>query len=124
VQEAGLSRDSGEGQLTDELIGVVVAVGAVRPARPTVHGSSWEALAARKGEITRWVGQDLTLVKVGELLGRSGTFSRPTRRISATPVRRNRWSRERGTRDSRMRPGFRLDIVTSFRESLAAGPRS
>jgi transposase len=71
AQEAGLSRDSGEGQLTDELIGVVV--GAVRPARPAGHGSSREALAARKDEITAWVGQDLTLVKAGELLERSGT---------------------------------------------------
>jgi transposase len=71
AQEAGLSRDGGEGQLTDELTGLVV--GAVRPARPAGHGSSWEALAARKDEIVGWVGQDLTLVKVGELLERSGT---------------------------------------------------
>jgi hypothetical protein len=39
AQEAGLSRDSGEGRLTDELIGIVV--GAVRPVRPAGHGSSW-----------------------------------------------------------------------------------
>ena len=71
AQEAGLSRDSGEERLTDELIGVVV--GAVRPARPAGHGSSWEALAARKDEIAGWVKEDLTLVKVGELLERSGT---------------------------------------------------
>src|SRR5512146_3405060 len=61
----------GEEQLTDELIGVVV--GSVRPARPAGHGSSWEALAAREGEITAWVRRDLTLVKIGELLERSGT---------------------------------------------------
>ena len=71
AQEAGLSRDSGEERLTDELIGVVV--GAVRPARPAGHGSSWEALAARKDEIAGWLKEDLTLVKVGELLERSGT---------------------------------------------------
>ncbi len=71
AQEAGLSRDGGEDQLTDDLIGVVV--GAVRPARPAGHGSSWEALAGRKDEITAWVKDDLTLVKVGELLERSGT---------------------------------------------------
>lgn len=71
AQEAGLSRDSGEGRLTDELIGVVV--GAVRPARPAGHGSSWEVLAGRKEEIAGWVEQDLTLVRIGELLERSGT---------------------------------------------------
>ena len=57
AQEAGLSRDSGEGRLTDELIGVVV--GAVRPARPAGHGSSWEALAAREGRDHR-VGEGRT----------------------------------------------------------------
>ncbi|HUN37532.1 MAG TPA: IS21 family transposase [Trebonia sp.] len=71
AQEAGLDRGGGEGQLTDELVGQVVA--AVRPARPAGHGSSWEALAARKDDIARWVGDGLTLVKAGELLERSGT---------------------------------------------------
>ena len=42
AQVAGLDRGGGEGQLTDELIGVVV--GVVRPARPAGHGSSWELL--------------------------------------------------------------------------------
>ena len=41
--------------------------------RPAGHGSSWEALAARKEEIAGWVKADLTLVKIGELLERSGT---------------------------------------------------
>jgi hypothetical protein len=71
AQEAGLAREGGEVQLTDELLGLVVA--AVRPARPAGHGSSWEALAPRQGEIAAWVKQDLTLVKIGELLERSGT---------------------------------------------------
>src|SRR6266702_7016623 len=71
AQEAGLARDGGEAQLTDDLIGLVVA--AVRPARPAGHGQSWEALAPRKGEIAAWVKQDLTLVRVHELLERSGT---------------------------------------------------
>jgi len=70
-QEAGLARDGGEGQLTDELLGVVV--GAVRPARSAGHGVSWELLAGRKEEIAGWVRRDLTLVKIGELLERSGT---------------------------------------------------
>ena len=71
AQEAGLDRGGGEGQLTDDLIGAVV--GAVRPARPAGHGQSWEVLAARRDEVTAWVRQDLTLVKIGELLERSGT---------------------------------------------------
>ena len=71
AQAAGLSRDGGEGQLTDELIGVVVA--AVRPARPAGHGESWQLLEQRKEDIARWVKAGLTLVKIGELLERSGT---------------------------------------------------
>ncbi|HEU5391235.1 MAG TPA: IS21 family transposase [Streptosporangiaceae bacterium] len=71
AQEAGLSRGGGEGQLTDELVGVVVA--AVRPARPAGHGESWQLLEQRKGDIAGWVGAGLTLVKIGELLERSGT---------------------------------------------------
>jgi transposase len=71
AQEAGLARYGGEGQLTDELLGQVVA--AVRPARPAGHGSSWETLTARKDEIAGWVKEDLTLVKIGEKLERSGT---------------------------------------------------
>jgi transposase len=73
AQEAGLARGGGEGQLTDELLGVVV--GAVRPARPAGHGASWELLAGRKEEIAGWVRRDLTLVKIGELLERSGTVA-------------------------------------------------
>ena len=51
AQEAGLDRGGDESQLTDDLLGLVVA--GVRPARPTGgagpadgHGTSWEALAA------------------------------------------------------------------------------
>lgn len=68
AQAAGLVRDGGESQLTDELLGAVVA--AVRPARPAGHGASWEMLAARKDDIAGWVKQGLTLVKIGELLER------------------------------------------------------
>ena len=55
AQEAGLARGGGEGQLTDELLGVVV--GAVRPARPAGHGSSWEALEVRKDGVITLKGQ-------------------------------------------------------------------
>ncbi len=70
AQAAGLARGGDESQLSDELVGQVVA--AVRPARPAGHGPSWEELAARKAEITGWVKDGLTLVKIGELLGRRG----------------------------------------------------
>jgi transposase len=71
AREAGLDRGGDESQLTDELLGVVVA--AVRPARPAGHGASWETLAGRKEQVTAWVKDGLTLVKIGELLERSGT---------------------------------------------------
>jgi transposase len=71
AQAAGLSRDAGPGALCDELIGAVVS--AVRPVRPGGHGAAWDALAARKDEITKWVSDDLTIVKIETLLTRSGT---------------------------------------------------
>ena len=71
AQAAGLARDGDESQLSDELLGQVVA--AVRPARPAGHGASWEALAPRKEQVTAWVKDGLTLVKIHELLERSGT---------------------------------------------------
>jgi transposase len=71
AQAAGLVRDGDESQLSDELLGAVVA--AVRPARPAGHGASWEALAPRQAEIAGWVEDGLTLVKIGEKLERSGT---------------------------------------------------
>ena len=71
IRAAGLAPDGDESQQTDELLGVVVA--PVRPARPAGHGASWEALVPRMAEITGWVKDGLTLVKIGELLERSGT---------------------------------------------------
>jgi hypothetical protein len=47
AQAAALARGGSESQLSDELIGFVVA--AVRPARPAGHGASWEALVNRPG---------------------------------------------------------------------------
>ena len=59
---AGLVRDGGEEQLTDELVGQVVA--AVRPARPQGHGAGWEALEGQHAQIVEWVGKDLTVEPV------------------------------------------------------------
>ena len=67
---AGLDRDGGVDQLSDELIGAVVA--AVRPDRPQGHGSAWEALCANHDQINDWVDDGLTVVKIGDLLARAG----------------------------------------------------
>ena len=67
---AGLSREGGEEQLTDELIGQVVSV--VRPVRPDGHGQGWAELAARREQITGWAEGGVPVVKIGILLGRQG----------------------------------------------------
>jgi hypothetical protein len=70
-QAAGLHREGGVGQLDDRLLGVVIT--AVRPARPSGHGSSWEALVAEHAKLKHWVEDDgLTCVKIHELLERRG----------------------------------------------------
>ncbi len=71
AQAAGLCRDAGQDALSDELVGAVIA--AVRPARPGGHGAAWDVLAARKSDITGWVKGGLTIVKIENLLTRSGT---------------------------------------------------
>lgn len=65
---AGLDRDGDVDQLSDELIGAVVA--AVRPDRPNGHGVAWEALCAKHDQIVKWVDDGLTVVKICDLLQR------------------------------------------------------
>jgi transposase len=67
---AGLARDGGTGQLTDELVGQVAE--AVRPVRPAGHGPAWERLEGCRGQIQAWVKQGLTVVKIGVLPERQG----------------------------------------------------
>jgi transposase len=67
---AGLARDGGPGQLTDELVGQVAEV--VRPVRPGGHGLAWEQLEGCQEQIRAWVKQGLTVVKIGVLLERRG----------------------------------------------------
>jgi hypothetical protein len=67
---AGLARDGGPGQLTDELVGQVAE--AVRPVRPGGHGQAWDRLEACRDEIQAQVKQGLTVVKIGMLLERQG----------------------------------------------------
>jgi transposase len=68
--ELGLDRDGGDGQLTDLFIGVVVE--AVRPHRVDGHGDAWRLCQSHHDEIAGWVDDDLTAVKIAELLARRG----------------------------------------------------
>jgi transposase len=67
----GLARDGGEGQLSDELIGAVIA--AVRPERAQGHGAAWDVLLAHEEQIRGWVGKDeLQLTNIHGKLARRG----------------------------------------------------
>jgi transposase len=68
--EAGLARDGGTGQLTDELVGQVAE--AVRPVRPGGHGRPWDQLEACQEEVAGQVKAGLSVVKIGVLLERQG----------------------------------------------------
>jgi transposase len=68
--DAGLARDGGLGQLTDELVGQVAQ--AVRPVRPGGHGQGWEQLEACHAQIEGQVKAGLSVVKIGVLLERRG----------------------------------------------------
>jgi transposase len=71
AEELGLSRAAGEAQLTDVFMAGVVE--RVRPHRSDGRGPAWRALEAHREQIGVWVeGEDLTVVKVGELLHRRG----------------------------------------------------
>ena len=69
----GLDRDGGDGgveQLSDVFIGLVVE--AVRPHRVDGHGEGWQLLVAHHDVVAGWVAEDLTGVKIHELLERRG----------------------------------------------------
>jgi transposase len=66
----GLKRDGGDDQLTEVFIGMVVE--AVRPHRSDGHGEGWRLVAADHDQVTAWVKEELTGVKIHELLERRG----------------------------------------------------
>lgn len=70
ARAAGLSREGGEAQLTDELIGAVVE--AVRPSRPRGRGQAWERCESERDRIKDWLGDGLKVVKIHDLLARRG----------------------------------------------------
>lgn len=69
-EAAGLVRDGGEKQLTDELIGAVVE--AVRPARPHGRGEAWQRCNAERERIMAWLDKGVPVVKIADLLARRG----------------------------------------------------
>ncbi|MGH9079435.1 MAG: hypothetical protein ACRDYE_05025 [Acidimicrobiales bacterium] len=83
--ELGVDRAGGEEQLTDELIGQVVE--QVRPHRTDGHGEAWRTLLGEEERITKWVKQDLTVVKIGILLARNGVVV-PHRTLARFAVER------------------------------------
>lgn len=70
ARACGLDRDGDASQLTDELLGAVIA--EVRPSRPNGKSQAWETIDAEAEQIKAWLKQDLTLTKVHTLLGRRG----------------------------------------------------
>ena len=52
------------------LVRIGAVVTAVRPDRPQGHGEAWEALCTNHDRISTWVKDGLTVVKIGDLLGR------------------------------------------------------
>jgi transposase len=68
----GLDRDGGDGQLSDEFVGMVIC--AVRPPRPDRHGEAWVLIAEHDNKIAGWVRDDVPMRKMCELLERVGVF--------------------------------------------------
>jgi transposase len=66
----GLVHDGSDEQLTDAFISLVVEV--VRPHRLDGHGAAWRLCGAHHDAIAEWVADDLTAVKINELLARRG----------------------------------------------------
>jgi transposase len=94
AQAAGLDRDDGPGQLSDELLGTVIA--AVRPDRPRGMGAAWETIAAHREQINTWIEQGLTLTKAHVLLERRGVVV-PYRTLHRFAVTELGFGRRRAT---------------------------
>ena len=88
--ELGLVRDGDDEQLSDVFIGLVVE--AVRPHRSDGHGAAWRLCQAHQVDIAGWVADDLTGVKIAELLERRGVVvpSRTVQRYIAEVLGRAR----------------------------------
>jgi hypothetical protein len=91
---AGVVRDGGLGQLTDELIGQVI--NAVRPERAQGHGLAWDRLLAVEDDISTWVKDGLQLTNVHGKLTRQGMVV-PYRTLHRFAVARCGFGRARST---------------------------
>src|SRR5258708_3702930 len=69
---AGLGRDCGVEQLTDEVVSAVGTAGG--PDRPPGDGAGWGALCANPDRINTWVEDGWTVVKIEDLLARHGVI--------------------------------------------------
>lgn len=77
---AGLDRERGEQQLTEELLAAVVA--AVPPGRPPGdRGKSWQLLLAHKAFITERLERGLTVVRIEQDLARHKGVQVPSRTL-------------------------------------------
>lgn len=71
AEALGLRRDGGEERLSDVFLGSVVE--QVRPNRTDGRGAAWRQLVEQHAQIETWLKtEQLTVVKVGELLARRG----------------------------------------------------
>jgi transposase len=70
AESVGVVANGDVSQLDDGVIGMVCL--AVRPDRPRGHGAAWEALEPHAGLISGWVKDELTVVKIHDLLARRG----------------------------------------------------
>lgn len=91
---AGLVVGGEETQLSDDLIGLVCAT--VRPDRPRGHGAAWDQLDPHAEVIRGWVKDDLTLVKIHDLLARRGV-SVPYRTLHRWAVANTSFGRRQPT---------------------------
>ena len=72
AEALGLVRGGDGDQLSDVFVGMVVE--AVRPHRHDGHGERWRLLAVHHDQVAAWVADELTGVKIHELLGRRGVM--------------------------------------------------
>jgi hypothetical protein len=111
AQALGLARAEGEAQLTDALVGSVVE--AVRPHRVDGHGQAWQLLVANHQLVEDWLTkEELTVVKVHELLGRRGILvpQRTLHRYALQVCEVGRGRRARTVRVDDGEPGEELQL--------------
>jgi transposase len=94
AQAVGVSQQCGVGQLSDALVGEVIA--AVRPDRPRGVGQARESLAPHREQIAAWLDRGVTVTKVGVLLARRGVVV-PYRTLHRYAVKELGFGRRRAT---------------------------